>query len=757
MSRAGEKLRILIPTTSGPVEILLLTEEDPAIGRSVACIGGTTDTADIAAAYHAFVARPTGLIESLFGHPCYRLDVSGRIDAGSSWQLGVLAAHALFATDRLAQESDTAAGILWATGSVRPVDLTVGGVSHLPEKLAASMERLKQEAAAGRRVLVTIPIQNAPALSADLKADLATHGIEVLELAALQSLWDRLAVEVSKGSQRIAANLATPPGIPLPVQARKRRMWGVGAAGLLCATSAAIYLLGRSPAPVAEPEPVPTPPPARREAEALVPETVPFISDRDRALIQAVYFSAPDHKALAVSSSRMGFTTAQRDQETASTAAVAACQRATDEAGARSRCELYAVDNIVVSSRGRPPMPQQPWIIRDPSIERPFALADVPLVTETSRQAIEKDFAKARKTKALALSASGVYSAYTSQTGSEEAVRRALERCGSNSGAACMIIALDDMFVVPIPKSMKVVGFARPGTINAIAPEFRDDVARRLGNATSGWNAVAAGASGRVGVKLGAESEQAAIEGAMADCSRQDRACRVAVIGPFLVEPRPSPVPAATPAVAQASQTSDAMKSNSVIAALASVAPGLAVSAREDLAKNYDAMKEHKALAVVPGTVMHFRTTGWLTGEAAEEGVLERCQAVYMKPCALLAVDGRAQAAPTDGKWPTRDMARVHYAGTFDPDRIPGVSQAVRARPDVVAYRNAAGPKAAASHPWGRIFTVLTAENQRAAEVLVLSNCNADQTRQGQGGPCHLYAIGDQVVLPQRRTGPVTP
>ena len=173
----------LIATTSGPVEVLLLTEEDPAIGRSVACIGGTTDTADIAAAYHAFVARPTGLIESLFGHPCYRLDVSGRIDAGSSWQLGVLAAHALLCRRSSRSGERTAEGVIWATGSVRPVDLTVGGVSHLPEKLAASMERLKQEAAAGRRVLVAIPAKNASALSADLRADLAAHGIEVLELS----------------------------------------------------------------------------------------------------------------------------------------------------------------------------------------------------------------------------------------------------------------------------------------------------------------------------------------------------------------------------------------------------------------------------------------------------------------------------------------------------------------------------------------------------------------------------------------------
>jgi hypothetical protein len=104
MASDAGKVRVLIPTTRGPVEVVRLTEEDPAIGRCVACIGGTTETADIAAAYHAFVVRPTGLIERLFGHSCYRLDVSARIDAGSSWQLAVLAAHALYAAGRLAAE-----------------------------------------------------------------------------------------------------------------------------------------------------------------------------------------------------------------------------------------------------------------------------------------------------------------------------------------------------------------------------------------------------------------------------------------------------------------------------------------------------------------------------------------------------------------------------------------------------------------------------------------------------------------------------
>jgi WD40 repeat protein len=192
MRNGGEKLRVLIPTTAGAVEVLLLTEEDPVIARSVACIGGTTETADIDAAYHAFVARPTGVVERLFGHPCYRLDVSGRIDAGSSWQLGVLAAHALHAAGRLARENEPAAGVLWATGTVRAVDLTVGAVGHVPEKLAASRERLRRDLASGARVLLAVPGLNGPHLASRL--DQGLEGADVLEVATVGELWDRLAL-----------------------------------------------------------------------------------------------------------------------------------------------------------------------------------------------------------------------------------------------------------------------------------------------------------------------------------------------------------------------------------------------------------------------------------------------------------------------------------------------------------------------------------------------------------------------------------
>ena len=155
---------MLIATTTGPVEIQLLTAEDARIGRSVVCIAGTTDTAGIHRGYDAFVASPTGVVERLYGHGSWRLDVSDPIDVGSSWQLPVLIAHALNAADRLARERTPAETVVLATGRVRSVDLTVEGVDGLEAKLKHAVPRLAQEARLGRRVVVMVPAESTAAI-----------------------------------------------------------------------------------------------------------------------------------------------------------------------------------------------------------------------------------------------------------------------------------------------------------------------------------------------------------------------------------------------------------------------------------------------------------------------------------------------------------------------------------------------------------------------------------------------------------------
>jgi adenylate cyclase len=48
---------------------------------------------------------------------------------------------------------------------------------------------------------------------------------------------------------------------------------------------------------------------------------------------------------------------------------------------------------------------------------------------------------------------------------------------------------------------------------------------------------LAAGAAGRPGIAVRAADEAAAVKGAMADCERQDRDCKVIAIGSFTVQP----------------------------------------------------------------------------------------------------------------------------------------------------------------------------------------------------------------------------
>jgi hypothetical protein len=90
---------------------------------------------------------------------------------------------------------------------------------------------------------------------------------------------------------------------------------------------------------------------------------------------------------------------------------------------------------------------------------------------------------------------------------------------------------------VPVPTTLKVTGFFQAAIASSLAADARDDVARKLAAASSGWNAVAVGASGRPGLALKAANEQNAVNDALADCVKRDSDCRVIAIGPFSVGP----------------------------------------------------------------------------------------------------------------------------------------------------------------------------------------------------------------------------
>jgi class 3 adenylate cyclase len=300
-----------------------------------------------------------------------------------------------------------------------------------------------------------------------------------------------------------------------------------------------------SPTAAAAPSPAPTaaaaapaPPQPSASGEKLVTGNIPFISDRARNALASEYMPASDFKAFALNVGGFNASvTGQPSEEAAKTAAIEQCQRRADAAQSPRKCELYAVGNAVVYLRGKPPVPPLPWVRRDLATERPFVAENVPLTRDTAKTRLENTYVTGRKTKALALAPGGQYFITLGVESPDEAVRRSIESCGGIAGVPCMIVAVDDSFVVAMPTTMKVTGFFKAAGNSVIAPESRDDVARRLAEATTGWNAIAVGVAGRPGLGLKASSEQAAVNQALANCVKSDSDCHVIAIGPFSVGP----------------------------------------------------------------------------------------------------------------------------------------------------------------------------------------------------------------------------
>jgi adenylate cyclase len=284
--------------------------------------------------------------------------------------------------------------------------------------------------------------------------------------------------------------------------------------------------------------PLPPGPPSITSTEKLVAETVPFVPDRIRMALANDYLPAGDYKAFALNIAGInGFVIRQPSEEAAKGAAVEQCQKRADALQSPRKCELYAVGNTIVYPHGKPPLPPLPWIRHDPTVERPFAAGEMPLVRDQGRTRLEANYVPARKSKAIAVGPGGQFFFSTGVDTVEDAARRNLESCGALAGVPCMIMALDDAFVVPVPTTMKVTGFFKASANSVISPEARDDVARKLAEASTGWNAVAVGQAGRPGLALTAANERNAVNEALGECVKRDSDCHVVAIGPFAVGP----------------------------------------------------------------------------------------------------------------------------------------------------------------------------------------------------------------------------
>ncbi len=285
--------------------------------------------------------------------------------------------------------------------------------------------------------------------------------------------------------------------------------------------------------------PVPAPPPLLiGSAENFSAEAVPFVSSQTRTKLAIEYARAGASKALALNiTGYYAFVVAAQDQESARSDALGQCQKMADIGRSIRKCEIYAIDDKVVFSRGRPPLPPWPWVTHDPSTERPFVAKDLPLMADNYKASFATSYPQTRKSKAIAVAPNGLFYYHGGEATAEDVTRRSLESCGALAGAACKVVALDDVFVVPVPTTAKATGFFEAVTNSSIARDARSDLANKLAEARSGWNVVAVGAAGRPGLKLMGASEADAVSEALADCAKHDSDCHVIAIGPFTVAP----------------------------------------------------------------------------------------------------------------------------------------------------------------------------------------------------------------------------
>lgn len=204
-----EKATVIIPTTQGLCVVQRLEQEDPAVARSTVCIRGTTELAGIESDYNAFVRVPTGIVEREFGSAAWRADVSAPIDAGQSWQLGLYAAHALLAERRLYEPLRTpqepSQTTVVATGLVRSIDLAVGDVGHVAEKL----EHVLAANLTGH-VLVLLPRANVNDVPVRLRSALSDRGHEIIAVDHVNDLRDALRLR--------------PPGLSLAASGTEKRV-----------------------------------------------------------------------------------------------------------------------------------------------------------------------------------------------------------------------------------------------------------------------------------------------------------------------------------------------------------------------------------------------------------------------------------------------------------------------------------------------------------------------------------------------------
>ena len=264
------QIAIFVLTTGGLVQIQRITRERAPLSMMV--LGRGSERLPVSERYDDFVYPGGGPVERFLGpfpEGGFRLEVSGPIDSGDSWQLAAFVAHAVLAAEdcTLCREVEEAGQIVCLTGLV-DFDGQVGGVGHIPEKLQAAEAQLTEWAAGDTPLLIVVPDgpDHERLLAIDPPAAMSFRATNISEVCK------KIGVKLAPAAVAMVA--------PKPAKPRQRRRWPLALTALmvLILAAGAYALLSEMPADqAAEGKPPPpkvvkaTPPQPKPLPETTVP------------------------------------------------------------------------------------------------------------------------------------------------------------------------------------------------------------------------------------------------------------------------------------------------------------------------------------------------------------------------------------------------------------------------------------------------------------------------------------------------------
>ena len=328
----------------------------------------------------------------------------------------------------------------------------------------------------------------------------------------------------------------------------------------------------------------------------------------------------------------------------------------------------------------------------------------------------------------------------TNRESAQVAETTTLEGCQLRYNDPCVLLAVNDA-LSPLPeggawagRSMSRVTYEGRFDPKQI-PIIRDDVRARPEiqdyASVAGPKAIALHPHGRIFVATNASDQRAAESDALNRCNNdpdrrgRDGNCFLYAVRNRVLLPQRLGVPR-VPAT--------------------TIADALRLSAPPRAIANYQDSGAGKAIAVEPDSGEYYIWQRSNRLEIAESSALALCQLAAGKPCVLLAANDELKAAdPFDAR--PRDIEALHYKGRFDRNKLPFTGAANQEA--LARYEKAPRPKALALKVQPARLVDGGGATKEEAERNALKACNEIV---GRRLPCVLYAVNDEVVLPQKRT-----